>query len=368
MADRDRFGGSDRDYAYTDYSGRRGLDVRNPGDHAIQRAHNYPSNRQPLLNQPPMEGPPQRPHVNPRMRHINPRGMGGGLGALQQKSQLRRPENFTNLDMLGRPDLSFRYSHIDPSKKGIGTGGSGEMSNRPDYFRDDESIRGTWRMMEDARRADEMDEYGYLEGAPRQRTTFTEGYIDPRSFDKMYGGVYDDAIFRTVDPNTDRIAGTETQVAYSPGDFSGPIRRPRIKPLTIEEEELDLLDILEGLDPGDELDPDEYYSDGWDVADTGIGSTNEYQIAELSTPQLDFMGGSYGNPGGGGYSQGASGWDAYKSNVNKYEDKGSWFPWRGAQEPATDKEIMDQLKRNIRNKKWGRDTPSQVSPNWRVTT
>ena len=102
--------------------------------------------------------------------------------------------------------------------------------------------------------------------------------------------------------------------------------------------------------------------------DTGIGSLDEYLMAELSTPQLDFMGGSYGNPGGGGYSQGASGWDAYKSNVNKYEDKGSWFPWRGAQEPATDKEIMDQLKRNIRNKKWGRDTPSQVSPNWRVTT
>jgi hypothetical protein len=316
MADRDRFGGSDRDYAYTDYSGRRGLDVRNPGDHAIQRAHNYPSNRQPLLNQPPMERPSydwpgqpsygewmqsidpnregqQRPHVNPRMRHINPRGMGGGLGALQQKSQLRRPKYFTNLDMLGRPDLSFRYSHIDPSKKGIGTGGSGEMSNRPDYFRDDESIRGTWRMMEDARRADEMDEYGYLEGAPRQRTTFTEGYIDPRSFDEMYGGVYDDAIFRTVDPNTDRIAGTETQVAYSPGDFSGPIRRPRIKPLTIEEEELDLLDILEGLDPGDELDPDEYYSDGWDVADTGIGSTNEYQqMAGALDPDvaLDILG------------------------------------------------------------------------------
>ena len=83
MADRDRFGGSDRDYAYTDYSGRQGLDVRNPGDYAIQRAHSYPSNRQPLLNQSPMEGPPQRPHVNPRLRHINPRGMAGGLGGLQ---------------------------------------------------------------------------------------------------------------------------------------------------------------------------------------------------------------------------------------------------------------------------------------------
>ena len=70
----------------------------------------------------------------------------------------------------------------------------------------------------------------------------------------------------------------EGLMAYNPGDeTSGPIRRPRIKPLTIEEEELDLLDTLEGLEPGDELDPDDYYSDGWDVADTGIGSTNEYQ-------------------------------------------------------------------------------------------
>ena len=88
MADRDRFGGSDRDYAYTDYSGRQGLDVRNPGDYAIQQAYSYPSNRQPLLNQPPMEGPPQRPHVNPRLRHINPRGMAGGLGGLQGTTDL----------------------------------------------------------------------------------------------------------------------------------------------------------------------------------------------------------------------------------------------------------------------------------------
>ena len=129
-----------------------------------------------------MEGPPQRPHVNPRMRHINPRGMAGGLGGLQEKSQLRRPESFTNMDMMNQPDLSFRYSHMDHPE-----------------------IRGTWRRMEDARRADEMDEYGYLEGAPRQRTTFTEGYMDPRSFDEMYGGVYDDAIFRTVDPNTNKL-------------------------------------------------------------------------------------------------------------------------------------------------------------------
>ena len=150
-----------------------------------------------------------RQHPNPRMRHINPRGMAGGLGGLQEKSQLRRPEDFTNLGMLGRPDLSFKYSHMGPSE-GMGVGGKGQ--NRwSDYTVggteewDADTIRGTWRMMEDARRADEMDEYGYLEGAPRQRTNFYEGYISPQAFNEMYGGVYDDAIFRTVDPNTNRI-------------------------------------------------------------------------------------------------------------------------------------------------------------------
>ena len=156
---------------------RGNLDVRYPVDSAVQNAHRRPSNRQPLLNQSPMQRPQpqqrpqQRPHVNPRMRHINPRGMDGGLG------RLRRPESFTNMDMFNRPDLSFRYSHMDPEKG-------------------DESIRGTWRRMQDARRANEMDEYGYLEGAPRQTTTFSEGYIPPHVFNEMYGGVYDDEILR----------------------------------------------------------------------------------------------------------------------------------------------------------------------------
>ena len=48
------------------YGFGRGLDVRNPVDWRIQQAHNNPSNRQPLLNQPPVAGPP--PHPNPRMR------------------------------------------------------------------------------------------------------------------------------------------------------------------------------------------------------------------------------------------------------------------------------------------------------------
>ena len=178
-------------------------------------------------------------HVNPRMRSINPRVMNKAVNT----------NNFTNLDMLGRPDLSFRYSHIDPSKRGIETDRSlrGYPSlygrpNRPDYFREDESIRGTWREVDDARRFNEMDEYGYLEGAPRQRTTFTEGYMDPRSFDEMYGGVYDDAIFRTVDPNTNQIEqfpipgdslpapgmGMGPQTGRTPygRDYANPIGRP----------------------------------------------------------------------------------------------------------------------------------------------
>ena len=148
MADTDRFGGSDRDYAYTDYSGRQGLDVRNPGDYAIQRAHSYPSNRQPLLNQPPMEGPPQRPHVNPRMRHINPRGMNktvdplynlmaqqagafggsqsyGGTGRPQQEMprRLGPPSNIGYDRMgggLGGPPSNIGYDRMGEELGGIG--------------------------------------------------------------------------------------------------------------------------------------------------------------------------------------------------------------------------------------------------------
>jgi len=150
---------------------------------------------------------------------------------------VERPQSFTNLNMLGRPDLSFKYSHMGPSE-GMGVGGKGQ--NRwSDYTvggteeRDADTIRGTWRRMKDARRADEMDEYGYLEGAPRQRTTFTEGYISPQAFNEMYGGVYDDAIFRTVDPNTNRIeqfpmgrglGSLQDQAAVDPSDWRNILR------------------------------------------------------------------------------------------------------------------------------------------------
>ena len=69
---------------------RGNLDVRYPVDSAVQQAHSYPSNRQPLLNQPPMAGPSQRPHVNPRMRHINPRGMNQTLSALDSLTKQHR--------------------------------------------------------------------------------------------------------------------------------------------------------------------------------------------------------------------------------------------------------------------------------------
>ena len=169
MADRDRFGGSDRDYAYTDYSGRQGLDVRNPGDYAIQRAHSYPSNRQPLLNQPPMEGPPQRPHVNPRMRHINPRGMnqnyGGGIGGLQEEASLPWRWYQKLINKFGQEKGTQLWEQYASDDTGLGSTNEYQMaelsnkqgnfmesglgnpnwySNFPDYF-DTVTGKGDWK-------------------------------------------------------------------------------------------------------------------------------------------------------------------------------------------------------------------------------
>ena len=138
---------------------------------------------------------------------------------------VERPQSFTNLDMLGSPDFAFKYSNMDPGRM------SYDLFDTPGNPSQDASIRGTYRRTQTGRtvadrdpRANEMDEYGYLEGAPRQRTTFSEGYMDPRNFNEMYGGVYDDAIFRTVDPNTNRIeqfpmAGGMEQAAVDPSDY-----------------------------------------------------------------------------------------------------------------------------------------------------
>ena len=224
----------------------------------------------------------------------------GMRGRSEGIESLRRPEGFTNLNMLGRPDLSFRYSHIDPSQRGVGTGGAGEMSNRPDYFRDDESIRGTYGRTQTGRtvadrdpRANEMDEYGYLKGAPRQRTTFTEGYMDPADFDEMYGGVYDDAIMRGMNTG---IGGLQEQAAVDPSDWRT------------------ILKILEaGGDPG-----------------------TETQTAELTEDQMNMMGNPLNTPDFGVSKEDL--WNRTKG----MEDQG-FFGW-GAQEPTTQEEFEDYYR------------------------
>ena len=65
----------------------------------------------------------------------------------------------------------------------------------------------------------------------------------------------------------------------------------------------------------------------------------ERQMAELSQPQLDFMGSPYGRP------DFFSSYQDYKNAVDSYEDKGFLGGiFGGGQEPATDPEIIKQLK------------------------
>ena len=92
------------------YGFGRGLDVRNPGDLAIQKAQSYPSNRQPLLNQPPVRGLPSLPHPNPRMRE-----MMGGLRSLQQMANTKDPaSNFRILQQMS-PAQQEEYQTADVS-------------------------------------------------------------------------------------------------------------------------------------------------------------------------------------------------------------------------------------------------------------
>ena len=88
--------------------------------------------------------------------------------------------------------------------------------------------------------------------------------------------------------------------------------------------------------------------------DGGLGSTNEYQMAELSQPQQKHMSGFYGNPTH--YSTSPEGFENYKLGVEGHEEK-PWFGLFGGQEKATDQEIRDELIKNIKNKQWGDDTP-----------
>ena len=88
--------------------------------------------------------------------------------------------------------------------------------------------------------------------------------------------------------------------------------------------------------------------------DGGLGSTNEYQMAELSLPQQKHMSGFYGNPTH--YSTSPEGFENYKLGVEGHEEK-PWFGLFGGQEKATDQEIRDELIKNIKNKQRGDDTP-----------
>jgi len=92
------------------YGFGRGLDVRNPGDLAIQRAQSYPSNRQPLLNQPPVRGLPSLPHPNPRMREIM-----GGLRSLQQMANTNDPESNWRILQQMSPAQQEEYQTADAS-------------------------------------------------------------------------------------------------------------------------------------------------------------------------------------------------------------------------------------------------------------
>jgi len=226
---------------------------------------------------------------------------------------VERPQSFTNLNMLGRPDLAFRYSNMDPGRT------SYDLFDTPGNPSQDASIRGTYRRTQTGRtvadrdpRANEMDEYGYLEGAPRQRTTFSEGYMNPRSFDEMYGGVYDDAIFRTVDPNTNRIeqfpmARGMEQAAVDPSDWRNILR------------------ILEaGGDPQTET--------------AGImgAMPEERQMAELTDDQRNFMRNRYFSPD----LPGAPTQDELFRRVKDREKK-PLFGIFGGQEPTTREEFDD---------------------------
>ena len=91
--------------------------------------------------------------------------------------------------------------------------------------------------------------------------------------------------------------------------------------------------------PSPNFDPREY--ENFLQEDMGIMGAlpQETQMAELSQPQLDFMGSTYGRP------DFFSNYQDYKNAVDSYEDKGFLGGmFGGGQEPATDPEIIKQLR------------------------
>ena len=174
-----------------------------------------------------------------------------------------------------------------PQEEWADVGGGGEFSgSRREEVLPSVNMPGSWRGGPEGYENYPADEFiGIQSNVPSSGTLKKifeniypriENYIQKqRQLMEDYYNQYKPGPWNEFNPSSPQYPSLkqdwgEGLMAYNPGDeTSGPIRRPRIKPLTIEEEELDLVDILEGLEPEDELDPDDYYSDGWDVADIG---------------------------------------------------------------------------------------------------
>ena len=93
--------------------------------------------------------------------------------------------------------------------------------------------------------------------------------------------------------------------------------------------------------PSPDFDYENYLQEGIQPMSGGImgAMPPERQMAELTQPQLDFMGSSYGRP------DFFSSYQDYKNAVDSYEDKGFLGGiFGGGQDPATDPEIIKQLK------------------------
>ena len=289
--------GDDRGFVGRTYRGespqfsRGNLDVRYPVDSAVQQAHNRPSNRQPLLNQPPMAGPSQPSHFNPRMRHINPRGMMGGLGGLQQQANLEdddilriRGQYGVDADEAKRiyDDMIYGYdrdvaqSSIDPSdwrilEQIIKAGGN------PDDYVQTADVSGI------------MDKYNQFTDKFGELGVSGEGIEYEKDFDVPWGG-------------TGTIEGQYGDEGYGGAlNFRWPA------------------DLIFGSLDGNQ-----------NAMDTGLGSLD---VAELTEDQMNMMANPLNTP------------DFVVSKEDLWnrtkcmEDKG-FFGW-GAQEPTTLEEYDD---------------------------
>jgi len=300
MADRDRFGGSEKDYP-SRYSGRQGLDVRNPADAAKQK-HQFQyrdqgrtvvSDREPAFtdmgwnrNVPRSVAGLDREidRVNREIDQVQMHPLFPAPGPWNEFS----PTPWNELGMRqGIPDSL--YNKKTPTDEGLGILGLG-VEDIGDPF-----AQQPWQ--------GEIREFDPFEGQPWQGDY--EGF-DPfkrqpwqggeEGFDPFInrlgggGGSFDSAnLWQTWQKIKDRIgqdaadewlAGQETttaggigstneyQMASGPGVNiwgSSPHGRRAPKPLTIETPEMDLFDMMQDDYFESDFDPDDYYSDGWDV-------------------------------------------------------------------------------------------------------